>query len=130
VTVEEVMRRDPVVVAPEDSLAEVAARLTDEGVGAALVSDFGRMIGIVTERDIMRAVAYRTHSADARAREWMTRDPITVDGATNVEEAARIMLERRFRHLPVVDGDRPIGIVSLRRLTEATFAQPTNGKSD
>ncbi len=120
-TVADVMRKDPVVVAPEDTLGEVAAKMNDAGVGSALVSDFGRMIGIVTERDILRAVASRTHSNDARAREWMTADPVTVDGVTPVEEAVRIMLERRFRHLPVVEGERPIGVVSLRDLAAHTM---------
>ena len=122
-TVAEVMRGDPVVVAPEDALGEVAARMNERGVGSALVSDFGRMIGILTERDILRAVASRTHSNDARAREWMTADPVTVDGATSVDDAVATMLERRFRHLPVVEGERPVGVVSLRDLARSTIGQ-------
>lgn len=122
-TVAEVMQSDPVVVAPEDTLGEVAARMNERGVGSALVSDFGRMIGILTERDILRAVASRTHSNDARAREWMTADPVTVDGATSVDDAVATMLERRFRHLPVVEGERPVGVVSLRDLARSTIGQ-------
>ncbi len=110
------MTRDVLTVAPEDTLGEAAAKMTERGVGAAVVSDFGRMIGILSERDIMRAVADRIHSSEARVREWMTADPITATEDTSIEEAGRTMLEHGFRHLPVVDGDRAVGIVSIRDL--------------
>ncbi len=114
----ELMTRDVLTVAPEDTLGEAAAKMTERGVGAVVVSDFGRMIGILSERDIMRAVADRIHSSEARVREWMTADPITATENTTMEEAGRTMLEHGFRHLPVVEGDRAIGIVSLRDLAE------------
>jgi CBS domain-containing protein len=112
----ELMTHDVLTVAPEDTLGEAAAKMTERGVGAAVVSDFGRMIGILSERDIMRAVADRIHSSEARVREWMTADPITATADTSVEEAGRTMLEHGFRHLPVVDGERAVGIVSIRDL--------------
>jgi CBS domain-containing protein len=64
----------------------------------------------------MKAVAGRVHSSEARVREWMTAEPVTVPPSTPVEEAGQIMLDRGFRHLPVVDDDRPVGIVSIRDL--------------
>lgn len=114
----ELMTEDVLTVAPEDTLGEAAAKMTERGVGAVVVSDFGRMIGILSERDIMRAVADRIHSSEARVREWMTADPITASRDMTVEEAGRTMLEHGFRHLPVVDGERAIGIVSIRDLAE------------
>ncbi len=114
----QLMTEDVLTVAPEDTLGEAAAKMTERGVGAVVVSDFGRMIGILSERDIMRAVAGRIHSSEARVREWMTADPITATRETSVEEAGRTMLEHGFRHLPVVDGERAIGIVSIRDLAE------------
>jgi CBS domain-containing protein len=117
-TLGEVMTRDVLTVAPEDTLGEAAAKMTDRGVGAVVVSDFGRMIGILSERDIMRAVAGRVHSSEARVREWMTPEPITATEETSLEDAGRTMLEHGFRHLPVVDGDRPVGIVSIRDVAE------------
>jgi CBS domain-containing protein len=114
----DVMTEDVLTVAPEDTLGEAAAKMTEAGVGAVIVSDFGRMIGILSERDIMRAVADRIHSSEARVREWMTADPITATADTSAEEAGRIMLEHGFRHLPVVDGERAIGIVSIRDIVE------------
>ncbi|MDP8911235.1 MAG: CBS domain-containing protein [Actinomycetota bacterium] len=121
----DVMARDPVTVAPEDTLGEAAAKMNERGIGSAIVLDFGRMIGILTERDIMRAVAYRTHSSEARVREWMTAEPVTATPSTSVDEAARIMLENGFRHLPVVEGDRAVGVVSLRDLARSRIEAET-----
>ena len=118
----DLMTRDVLTVAPEDTLGEAAAKMTERGVGAVVVSDFGRLIGILSERDIMRAVADRIHSSEARVREWMTADPITATPETPVEEAGRTMLENGFRHLPVVDGERAVGIVSLRDVAEHQLA--------
>ena len=114
----ELMTRDVVTVALEDTLGEAAAKMTEKGIGAVVVSDFGRIIGILSERDIMRAVADRIHSSEARVREWMTADPITATTQTSVEEAGRTMLEHGFRHLPVIEGERAIGILSIRDVAQ------------
>jgi CBS domain-containing protein len=118
----DLMTHDVLTVAPEDTLGEAAAKMTERGVGAVVVSDFGRMIGILSERDIMRAVADRIHSSEARVREWMTADPITATRDTSIEEAGRTMLEHGFRHLPVVEGDRAVGIVSIRDIADHQLA--------
>ncbi len=108
------MTRDLLTVAPEDTIGEAATKMVERRVGSVVVSDFGRLIGILTERDMLRAVADRTHPSDARVRQWMTPDPITATETMPAQEAARIMLENGFRHLPVVEGERAIGIVSIR----------------
>ena len=115
----EAMRTDFITVAPEDTLGETAQKLVDAGVGAAVVLDFGRLIGIISERDLLQAMAGRVHTSDARVREWMTPDPICASPDTPVEEAAQTMLENNFRHLPVVEADRVVGVASLRRLVGA-----------
>jgi CBS domain-containing protein len=117
-TLRDVMTTNVLTVAPEDTIGEAAQKMTEEGVGAVVVSDFGRMIGIFTERDLMRAVAGRVHSSEARVREWMTPDPITLTEEASVEEAGQTMIERGFRHIPVVAGERAIGIVSIRDVAE------------
>ena len=110
-------------VAPEDTLGEVAERMSSANVGAVLVKDFGRLIGILTERDMLKAMAARVHTSEARVRQWMTDDPITASTDTEVDEAARIMLEHGFRHLPVLDESGQVtGIASLRRVVAATQA--------
>jgi CBS domain-containing protein len=113
-TLTDLMTKDVLTVAPEDTIGEAAQKMVDREVSSAAVSDYGRLIGILTERDLTRAVAGRTHSSEARVREWMTPDPITLGPGASPKEAAEIMLERGFRHIPVVEGDRAIGIVSIR----------------
>jgi CBS domain-containing protein len=112
----ELMTGAVVSVAPEDTLGEAAERMAEDGVGSAVVLDSGRLIGILTERDLLRAVAGRVHTSEARVREWMTVDPMTATEATSADEAMRTMLEQGFRHLPVIEGGRTIGVVSLREL--------------
>jgi CBS domain-containing protein len=114
-TVAEVMSTDPLVVAPEDTLGEVAEKMRAGDLGSALVSDYGRLIGILTSRDLLRAFAGRVHPSEARVREWMTAEPVTVSAATPIEAAVTLMTEYGFHHLPVIDDERPIGMLGLRQ---------------
>ena len=77
-TLSDLMTSDVLTVAPEDTIGEAAQKMVDREVSSAAVSDYGRLIGILTERDLTRAVAGRTHSSEARVREWMTPDPVTL----------------------------------------------------
>ena len=114
-TVGEVMSGNLLTVDPTTSLAEAAARMSDRGVGAALVLSNDHVSGILTERDVLRAVATGgvegTHVAA-----WMTRDPETVDVSEPTGQAAAVMIHGGFRHMPVLEGDKPVGIVSIRDL--------------
>jgi CBS domain-containing protein len=110
----ELMSRDVLSVAPEDTLAEAAQLMADHAAGSAVVLEHGRLIGIVTERDLLRAAAARVHPSEGRVREWMTVDPIVASESTPAGDAARTMMEHGFRHLPVVENERTVGIVSLR----------------
>jgi CBS domain-containing protein len=115
-TLAEIVKPNFITVAPEDTLGEVAERMTRQNTGAVIVKDFGRLIGILTERDMLRAMAARVHTSDARVRQWMTVDPVTASPETDLEEAAQVMLDNGFRHLPVVEGENVLGVVSLRRV--------------
>lgn len=114
-TIGEILGPSHIEVAPEDTLGEVAEKMRAQNVGAVLVRDYGRLIGILTERDMLRAMAARVHTSEARVRQWMTEDPITAAPDMTADEAAEVMLSHGFRHLPVVDGSTVLGIVSLRR---------------
>jgi CBS domain-containing protein len=117
------MRPEFIEVAPEDTLGEVAERMNAVNVGAVIVKDYGRLIGILTERDLLKAMAARVHTSEARVRQWMTADPVTAVGEMDVEDAAKVMIDNGFRHLPVVDDEgHVIGVVSLRRVVAATQA--------
>jgi len=114
-TVGDVMSRNLLTVDPTTPLAEAAERMSDRGVGAALVLSNDHVSGILTERDVLRAVAVgRVEGTTVAA--WMTRDPETVAPDEPTSTAAATMLRGGFRHLPVVDGTRPVGIVSIRDL--------------
>jgi CBS domain-containing protein len=112
----DVMRTDYISVEPQDTLGEIAERMVEARTGSAIVKDYGRMIGILTERDMLKAMAGRVHTSEARAREWMTADPITATPETPVEEAAQTMIANGFRHLPIVEDGAVVGVVSLRRM--------------
>jgi sulfide:quinone oxidoreductase len=111
--VDELMTPDPVVVAPEDTLGEVAERLLERGASAAVVAEYGHVIGILTASDLVRASAMRVHPSDARARQWMTAEPVTVTPRSSVAAAARIAREYGIRHLPVVESGRPVGMLRV-----------------
>jgi CBS domain-containing protein len=113
-TVGEIMTSDVLTVEPSDTIGETAQKMVERGVSSAVVSDYGTLIGIVTERDLTRAVAGRVHSSEARVREWMTSDPVTLGRSATPDEAAKIMLDNGFRHVPIVEDGRAIGIVSIR----------------
>ena len=115
-TLADIVKPDFLVVAPEDTLGEVAEKMTRKNVGAVVVKDFGRLIGILTERDMLRAMAARVHTSDARVRQFMTADPVTAEPDMDLEAASQVMLDHGFRHLPVVDGTTILGVVSLRRV--------------
>ncbi len=115
-TLADLVKPNFLTVAPEDTLGEVAERMTRLNVGAVVVKDHGRMIGILTERDMLRAMAARVHTSDARVRSFMTADPVTAAPDMDLDEAAQVMLDNGFRHLPVVDGSTVLGVVSLRRV--------------
>jgi CBS domain-containing protein len=114
-TVADVMSRKLLTVDPTTNLSEAAEKMTERGVGAALVLSGDSVSGILTERDVLRAVATGpvegTHVAA-----WMTRDPETVDVSETLGQAAAVMIHGGFRHLPVLDGNVPVGIVSIRDL--------------
>ncbi len=116
----EVMRTEFITVAPEDTLGEVAEKMTALNVGSVIVKDFGTLIGILTERDLLKAMAARVHSSEARVRQFMTEDPVVAAPEMDCEEAKQLMLDKGFRHLPIVDGADVLGVVSLRRVVTAT----------
>ena len=109
------MSRDLLSVEPGERITEVAQRMVERNVGAVVVLDGGRPVGIMTERDLMRAVA-RGLPGDAVVADYMTKDPETIAADDTTQHAAVLMLHGGFRHLPVVEGDDVIGMLSIRDL--------------
>lgn len=121
-------------VAPGATVFEAIQEMAERGVGALMVIDEGRLVGIISERDYTRKVILKGHSSrEMRVEQIMTRDVVTATGEETVEEAMRLMTDRRIRHLPLVDGQRVTGVLSIGDLVkwtisaqEATIAHLTN----
>jgi CBS domain-containing protein len=119
VTIREVMTTELVTVEPGTTVAEAATVMGERHVGSALVFGDGKMAGIFTERDILRALASDFDAARHAVEQWMTPDPATIAADAGVREARDLMLARGFRHLPVTDDEDVVGIISLRDLSRA-----------
>lgn len=113
--ISEVMTEAAATDRPDDSLRQAAGKMRAQQTGSLVVLDGEDLVGIVTERDVLNAVATDV-PLDTPVSEVMSKDLITVEPATSLREAARIMTERWIRHLPVLDGGRLVGIVSQRDL--------------
>jgi CBS domain-containing protein len=114
-TVRDVMSTALLTVDATAALTEAAAQMDARGVGAALVMNGEHLSGILTERDILHAVA-TGEVEGTKVGAWMTHDPETVGPDQQPGHAAAVMLHGGFRHLPVLEGDKPIGIISIRDL--------------
>jgi CBS domain-containing protein len=122
-TIAEIMSRGLLTVEPGISLQEAARQMDDRHVGAALVLE-GALRGIVTERDVLRAVAAGPIEGVFVA-DCMTHHPETIDASETTGLAASLMIHGGFRHLPVLDGERVVGIVSIRDLMRVTLGDET-----
>jgi len=114
--VSEIMTEAAVLDQADDTLVEAARKMWKQQTGSLLVMDGDDLVGILTERDILKAVAAGARLDEVRISEVMTKDIITVGPQTTLREAAKIMADRWIRHLPVVDGGKLVGIVSQRDL--------------
>jgi CBS domain-containing protein len=114
-TVRDVMSTTLLTVDATAALTEAAAQMDARGVGAALVMNGKHLSGILTERDILHAVA-TGQVEGTKVGAWMTHDPETVAPEERPGHAAAIMLHGGFRHLPVLEEGRPVGIISIRDL--------------
>lgn len=121
-TVDDIYRPGAITATADDSLEQVAVRLGEKDISALVVLDGYRLAGIITERDIVRAVADRRDLAEGTAGEYMTREPATVGLETPLAEVARMMLAFGVRHLPVVVAGEVLGMVSARDLLELETA--------
>lgn len=123
VMLRDVMTKDVLTTSPDATVADAARAMTDRKIGSAcVVDDQGRLLGIITERDVLRAAGSGRDLVKESVTEWMTPDPITIGpDEMPCSEIANIMMERGFRHLPILDGDELIGIVSMRDVWRFSF---------
>jgi CBS domain-containing protein len=124
--VSELMQPEVWQTFPEESLADAAIRMRDHGVGSLVVVDGDDLLGIVTERDILRAMADGAPPHVSRVAAYMSSDPVVASLDTDVVTAIRMMVEHDVRHLPVVAAGQLKGMVSARDLlvVEASAIAP------
>ena len=119
--VSEHMTASLLTVAADATLGEAAAAMATRGVGAVVVLEGERVAAILTERDVMKAVA-AGNDGSAPVKEWMTPHPDTIEPSDTTDHAASLMIHGGFRHLPVVEADgKVVGIVSIRDLVRVAL---------
>jgi CBS domain-containing protein len=120
----DLMNRCVAAIAADTSVAAAAADMVAANVGSAVVMQGPFLLGILTERDVLRAAASGENLSESAVSAWMTPDPQSASPDTSVEDAAQIMLLNGFRHLPVVEGRTVCGVVSLRDLFARRIRRP------
>ncbi len=111
-------------VAPDDTVYEALRRMADHNIGAVVVLDGDRLVGIMSERDYARKVILMDRgSKETRVEDIMTSEVFTISPQTTVSECMQLMTDHRIRHLPVMDGDRLVGIVSIGDIVKAVIAE-------
>ena len=114
------MKKTLYSVDPSTTVGEAISLMAQNRIGSALIMEGGKLIGIFTERDTVRAISQSHDAPTHEISSWMTRDPRTVSPDIEVDDALRTMLDNGFRHLPVVERGEVIGMVSMRDLVELT----------
>jgi CBS domain-containing protein len=111
----DLMATDVLAVSPDTTIADAARRMVAREAGAAVVVQDGGLVGVISERDLIRAIPDACRP-ETPVSERMSRDVMTASPRTSVPEAMAIMIDGHFRHLPVVEAGRVLGMVSMRDL--------------
>ncbi|HZB00950.1 MAG TPA: CBS domain-containing protein [Actinomycetota bacterium] len=123
-TLKEIMTSDVFTIERDATVADVAGIMLKRRLGSAVVMQGSWVSGIFTERDVVRAAASGKDLTSSWVSDWMTSDPVTVEGGLEAEEAAELMMSNGFRHLPVLEGQALVGIVSLRDVIRTRIRRP------
>ena len=127
-TVRDVMTQPVVTASPHDSVASVAERMYARRVGSVVITGpLGIVLGILTERDLLRMASTGDSTSTASVASWMTEDPDAIDPDVDVAAALDLLRERGYRHMPVVHGGELVGVVSMRDLMRIAQIAPAPG---
>ena len=111
-------------IAPDAPVVEAVRLMAQKSIGALLVMAGGRLVGILSERDYARKIVLKDRSsATTPVREIMTAELVTVTPAVSVEECLELVTDRRIRHLPVLDGDTVVGVISIGDLVKDIISE-------
>ena len=109
-------------ISPESTVLEAISLMADKGIGALVVTQQEKVVGILSERDYMRKVTLmKRTSEETTVSEIMTAKVLTVTKSTTVEDCLGLMTERHLRHLPVVENDKLIGLISIGDLVKVVM---------
>jgi CBS domain-containing protein len=120
-------------IAPNSMVFDAIQLMADKNVGALPVVDNGQLVGMISERDYTRKVALKGRSSkDTPVREIMTPEPVTVNVTDSVSECMRMMTDSRIRHLPVMEGKKMVGLISIGDLVRGIIQaeDPRNQRSN
>jgi CBS domain-containing protein len=111
-------------IQPDAKVIEALQLMAQKDIGALLVMEGGRVVGIMSERDYARKVILHGKSSqDIAVRDIMTSGVVTVDPSKTIEDCMSLMTQRRIRHLPVCEGDKLVGLVSIGDLVKEVIAE-------
>ena len=122
----DLMSTDVLTVAPDQSVAEAARSMIARETGVAVVLEDGALAGVISERDLLRVISDAADT-ETPVAERMTRHVQTASATTSIPEALAMMIDGRFRHLPIVDAGRVVGVVSMRDLMAWTAFRLRHG---
>ena len=126
----DVMTRDPVTLGPLATLGEAATLMRQEDCGSIPIVEDGRLVGIVTDRDIVvRAVAAGKDARNTKVREVMSADPVCISPDTDMDEAAKVMADRQIRRLPVVEDGKLAGILVIGQIARRDPDEQQTGET-
>jgi CBS domain-containing protein len=110
-------------LAPKDSVFDALQQLANHNVGAMMVMDQGKLVGVFSERDYTRKIALAGKSSkDTQVKDIMTPDVLTVSPQTRTRDCMALMSQKKIRHLPVVDGNTVLGMISIRDIMNDIIA--------
>ena len=113
-------------IAPNSMVFDAIQLMADKNVGALPVVDNGQLVGMISERDYTRKVILKGKSSkDTPVREIMTQEPVSVNAADSVSECMRVMTDSRIRHLPVMEGKKIVGLISIGDLVRGIISAQT-----
>ncbi len=126
----DVMNLRLIEVPPDADLGTAIQRMLDAGVGSVAVCDGARLVGILTERDVLRLVARGADLVQTRVSDVMTTQLVTTPADADILDVARLMGEHNIRHIPVVEGEHVLGMVGVREIVDALAERLWRARED
>lgn len=110
--------REPILVSPADTVADAVKSMNDHHTGCVLIGREGKLLGIFTERDVLTKGLFRVDSHTVAVESVMTPNPETLEPDNSIAYAINKMSVGGYRHIPIVEGDKPIGVLSVRDIVD------------